>query len=54
MNRLLILIMFFLLSCSSVEKQNNVVFFDNTTLEEFEIKLNEYAEKSSYPNIDNK
>ena len=54
MNRLLILIMFFLLSCSSVEKQNNVVFFDNMTLEKFEIKLNEYAEKSSYPNINNK
>tara|TARA_B100001121_G_C18473601_1_gene519098 strand:- start:156 stop:317 length:162 start_codon:yes stop_codon:yes gene_type:complete len=52
MSRLLILIMFFLLSCSSVEKKNNIVFFDNMTLKEFEIKLKEYVEKSSYPNID--
>ena len=41
MNRLLIFIIFLVINNvhGTVEKQNNVVFFDNMTLEEFEIKI---------------
>ena len=52
-----IIIIFFLLSActQNYTKQNinSFDFLDNITIEEFRIKLNEYADKSSYPNIDN-
>ena len=32
---------------------SNIDFSEDLTLEQFKIKLEEYAEKSPYPNIDN-
>tara|TARA_B100000073_G_C23626199_1_gene530636 strand:+ start:165 stop:332 length:168 start_codon:yes stop_codon:yes gene_type:complete len=51
-----IIVIFLLSACTqNYTKQNinNFDFLDNITIEEFRIKLNEYADKSSYPNIDN-
>ena len=54
-----ILIIFFLLSaCSTNQKTNktrleNLNFSDNLTINEFKIRLEEYALNSPYPNIDN-
>ena len=53
-----LIIIFFLLSgCAYNQTQNsnnfsNINFSDDLTLEEFIIKLNEYADNSPYPNID--
>ena len=54
-----ILIIFFLLSaCSTNQKTNktrleNLNFSDNLTINEFKIRLEEYALNSPYPNITN-
>tara|TARA_Y100000817_G_C16710510_1_gene479019 strand:+ start:439 stop:612 length:174 start_codon:yes stop_codon:yes gene_type:complete len=54
-----VLIIFFLLSaCSSnnINKENNLStldFSENLTIEEFKLKLEQYANNSNYPNIDN-
>ena len=55
-----IILIFFLLSgCSYNQTEynnnnfSNINFYDNLSLEEFKIKLKEYANASSYPNIDN-
>jgi len=54
-----ILIIFFLLSaCSSndISKENSLPtldFSENLTIEEFKLKLDQYANNSKYPNIDN-
>ena len=54
-----ILIIFFLLSaCSSnnINKENSLStldFSENLTIEEFKLKLEQYANNSNYPNIDN-
>ena len=54
-----ILIIFFLLSaCSSnnINKENTLStldFSENLTIEEFKLKLEQYANNSNYPNIDN-
>ena len=57
MNRYL-LISLFLISCSSnsdVTQKNfkNLDFSNDLTFEEFKEKLEEYAKKQPYPNIDN-
>ena len=54
-----VLIIFFLLSaCSSnnINKENRLStldFSENLTIEEFKLKLEQYANNSNYPNIDN-
>ena len=54
-----ILIIFFLLSaCSSnnINKENTLStldFSENLTIEEFKLKLEQYANNKNYPNIDN-
>tara|TARA_Y100000996_G_C22517789_1_gene641137 strand:+ start:1056 stop:1229 length:174 start_codon:yes stop_codon:yes gene_type:complete len=54
-----VLIIFFLLSaCSSnnINKENSLStldFSENLTIEEFKLKLEQYANNSNYPNIDN-
>ena len=53
----LILILFLFSGCSTNQSQNNnnfstYEFSDNLTIEEFMIKLDEYANNSPYPNID--
>ena len=54
-------IIFFLLlllsACSSNKSENNLknnfIFSEKMNFEEFKIKLENYADQSSYPNIDN-
>ena len=58
MLRIIILIFFLLTGCSydQTKKVNNVSqveFSDDLTIEEFKIKLDDYTNNSSYPNIDN-
>ena len=53
----LILILFLFSGCSTNQSQNTnnystLEFSDNLTIEEFMIKLDEYANNSPYPNID--
>jgi hypothetical protein len=54
-----LLIIFFLTASCSMNNdklENNfsdINFFDDMTFEEFQNKLEEYAENSPYPNIDN-
>ena len=53
----LILILFLFSGCSTNQSQNTnnystLEFSDNLTIEEFIIKLDEYANNSPYPNID--
>ena len=53
----IILIFILFLGCSSNQKQNinnySTIDFSNvSTIEEFKIKLEEYANNSPYPNID--
>jgi len=54
-----ILIIFFLLSACSAnqvtnkERLENLNFSDNLTIDEFKIRLEEYALNSPYPNITN-
>ena len=54
----LVLIFILLTGCAYNQSQNNnnvsnVDFSEVLSLEEFIIKLNEYAENNPYPNIDN-
>ena len=51
-------IFFFLLSCSLNQNKINsnyskLNFSEDLTLEQFKLKLEEYAKNSPYPNIDN-
>ena len=54
-----VLIIFFLLSACSlnnINKENNLStldFSENLTIDEFKLKLEQYANNSNYPNIDN-
>ena len=52
MNKLLIISMFFLFSCSQNISRANFDFSDELTFDEFKLKLEEYAKKTPYPNID--
>ena len=53
-----VLIIFFLLSACSlnnINKENSLStldFSENLTIEEFKLKLEQYANNSNYPNID--
>ena len=56
--RRIILIFFLLSGCSynQTENSNNLTnknFLDNLSIEEFKIRLQDYAKKTPYPNIDN-
>ena len=53
MSRLLILAMFFLISCSSKPIKNSFDFYNtNLSFEEFKSQLEVYANENPYPNID--
>ena len=50
----LILIIFFILSCTIDNKNNlmkNINFSDDLSFDEFELKLEEYSKISSYPDL---
>ena len=51
MKSFIILILFFLTSCSSDISGNDFNITDEMSFQEFKIKLNEYAENNPYPNI---
>ena len=52
MNKVLLLLMFFLISCSSKPLKNNFDFFNNDlSFEEFKLKLEKYANDNPFPNI---
>ncbi len=55
MKRLFFLILFFLQSCTSNDEKKSLDldFSDNMTFQEFEIKLDEYAKNSQYPDLNN-
>ena len=48
------LIILFLTSCSTNQEISNqeILFNDQMTIDEFKLKLNEYVKKSKFPNID--
>ena len=55
MRKIIILIIFFLTSCSSGKTTNHksdLIFSGNMNFEEFKKKLEIYAKESPYPNID--
>ena len=52
------LIFFILCGCSINQNQSNdkslkIVFSENLSFEDFKIRLDEYAKKQPFPNIDN-
>ena len=53
MNKLLILMIFMLISCSPSISNKDFKFSDDMTFDEFKLKLEEYSKNNPYPNIDN-
>jgi hypothetical protein len=51
MKSFIILILFFLTSCSSNMSRNDFNITNEMSFLEFKIKLNKYAENNPYPNI---
>ena len=47
----ILIILFFFTSCTSIETVDNYDFSDNLSFEN-KVKLQNYAENSPYPNID--
>tara|TARA_B100000073_G_scaffold299590_1_gene265583 strand:+ start:493 stop:666 length:174 start_codon:yes stop_codon:yes gene_type:complete len=49
-----LIILLFLTSCSVNQEISNqeILFNDQMTIDEFKLKLNEYVKKSKFPNID--
>ena len=54
MNKLLIFLIFFLISCSTEIPKNKFDFYDtNISFEKFKIELEKYSKNNPYPNINN-
>ncbi len=51
MKKLLIISVFFLISCSSSSKETQSNFFNDMTFDEFKLKLNEYVKNNPYPDV---
>ena len=51
MKKIFIILLFFT-SCTSTETVENYDFSDDLSFDEFKLKLQNYAENSPYPNID--
>ena len=52
MKRLMIITLFFLVSCSSNTVKTDFTFTNEMSFEEYKIKLEEYAKNNPYPIID--
>ena len=52
MNKILLIIIIFLFSCSSNKIERKINFSDDMTFEEFRIKIEDYAKTNPYPNMD--
>ena len=50
MKKILVIIIFFLVSCASSTK-NELNFSDEMTFEQFKLKLNEYVKNNPYPDV---
>jgi len=51
MKKILVIIIFFLVSCAPSSTKNELNFSDEMTFEQFKLKLNEYVENNSYPDV---
>ena len=52
MKKLLLLILFVVISCAPVQTEKNINFSKDLTFEEFRSTLKVYVDNSDYPNID--
>ena len=52
MKKFLLLVIFFLSSCSSNTARNDFNFSNQMSFEEFKIKLDDYVKNNPFPNID--
>ena len=52
MSKFLLIIIFFLASCTSNKIKKDFIFFDEINFDEFKTKLENYANNNPYPNID--
>ena len=52
MKKLLVLILFVVISCAPVQTKKNINFSKDLTFEEFKSNLKVYVDNSDYPNID--
>ena len=52
MKKLLMLILFLITSCTTVDTKNKVKFTNDLTFEQFKSNLKVYVDSSNYPNID--
>ncbi len=51
MRKILVISIFFLISCSSSSTKKQLTFFDDMTFDEFKLKLNEYVKNNPYPDV---
>jgi len=51
MNKILILIFFFITSCTSNKQIKNSNFSDEMNFDQFKLELDEYVKNKSFPNI---
>ena len=51
MKKILVIILFFFVSCTSSPKKNELTFSDQMTFEQFKSKLNEYVKNNPYPDV---
>lgn len=51
MKKILVIIIFFLVSCVSSSTKNELNFSDEMTFEQFKLKLNEYVKNNPYPDV---
>ncbi len=51
MKKILVIIIFFLVSCTTSSTKNELTFSDEMTFEQFKLKLNEYVRDNPYPDV---
>ena len=51
MKKILVIILFFFVSCASSPSKNKLIFSDEMTFEQFKLKLNEYVKNNPYPDV---
>ena len=51
MKKILVIILFFFVSCTSSPQKSELTFSDEMTFEQFKLKLNEYVKNNPYPDV---
>ena len=51
MRKILVIILFFFVSCTSSPSKNELIFSNEMTFEQFKLKLNEYVKNNPYPDV---